>query len=413
MVLLLLACASAPVCESPYTTGQVDVVESGGISFRRTVLSADLCGPAYAVARDDGWVVASFGSQTGLSIPSGAITGFTPEGEGWKGEEILPTSAGVKWPNEPAVVDVDGDGDQDLLVGTGFLTCQLSPWTADCGGLIWLEAGADWKLHEVVPPGASLFYHRGLMEDLNGDGTKDIVAVGESLATPFGSEDAAVLQAFLREGEEFSPEPQILGQGGGSLPELWDVDADGDQDLISAEYFTGGSFVWFRRDGDTWTRFVVDDSRGPSIQAAIVPNLYGDGLPMLVGSNHVNPLEGDPWKPQILAYAIPSDPTGPWEATVLAEDFHSEPGQGVAAPGVFSAGDLDNDGDTDLLVAGDGDVKLYWLAQLSPGQFEQRVLEESLSTAGGSAIQPREGAPTRFVVPGYDDNVVFLYEQAP
>ena len=67
-----------------------------------------------------------------------------------------------KWPNATRVADLNADGRQDVIVGTGFLTCQLVRWTAPCGGLIWFEQTADgWVRHDVISPGNERFIHEG------------------------------------------------------------------------------------------------------------------------------------------------------------------------------------------------------------------------------------------------------------
>lgn len=422
MLLLLLACQTD--CPTPYAAGEVETVTSGPVTFTRELL-ANTCGPAYVEVGDlDGdaspeVVISSFGTQRGLSVAEGAVTAWRPDAEGWTGEALLDQD--LKWPNQTALEDLDGDGDLDVLVGAGFLTCQLGPWTADCGALFWLENGAGWARRDVVAPGADLFYHLPQLTDLDGDGRRDLLAVGESLETPFGSEDRAELRLFLGTDdiERFSVEPIVLAQGGGSLPTLHDVDGDGDQDVVSAEYFVGGSYAWFEQPADPtspWTRHLIDDGRGPAIQMSLVPDLLGDGQTVAVGANHVNDRNDppDPWPPEITMYTLPEDPTEPWPATTLADGFSSREGVGVAAPGVFSWGDIDGDDDIDLLVSGDGDEAMYWLENQGQGAFEQRVLIERAPTAGGSRVTDLDGdGVNELLVAVYEDNAVLLFRRQP
>ena len=415
-MLFLLGCDDP--CGSRFSVGDSTIVTSGDMEFERTAVDAGVCGPAWLDAADldgDGaleLVVSRFGVQTGTSVPNGAIEAYDLEGDTWSPSTVLPEDEGVKWPNGAEPLDLDDDGDLDLLVGSGFLTCQLVPWTADCGGLTWYENGAGWARHDIVAPGADGFFHRALRTDVDGDGRLDLVATRESLATPFGSESFGRMEWFAGSKEGFVWQGELV-EGGGSLPVLFDLDGDGDDDIVSGEYFAApGGFAWFEKDGATYTRHVITEDHGPAIQLSVVPDLFGDGETILVGTNHVNDAEGSdqPWTPEVLAWRIPADPTGAWETEVLADDFDVLPGTGVAAPGVFSWGDIDGDGDIDLLVSGDGDVAMYWLEQ-DAGAFTQHVLEADLATAGGSVVTDLDGdGATDLVVVGYEDNVILRYE---
>ncbi len=396
MILTLLGCTSP--CDSPYTHGQVDTVTSGGLTWQRTAITEGVCGPAFGATADldsDGQrevLLTNFGRPDGFALAAGSVLSIDPRDASTRA--ILAASEGVIWPNRPQPVDIDGDGDLDLLIGLGFLTCQLNPWTASCGGIIWLESGADWRTHEVVAPGAALFYHHPLLTDIDGDGIDDIVAVGESYAGPLGSEAAAEVQWWAGTGGGvFAAEPQRLAEGLGSLPQLWDIDGDGDLDLISGEYFSpdAASFAWLEQDDAGWSRHIIDDTIGPAIQGELVADLYGDGVTRMVGTNHTNTAAGDPWPSQIAVYTPGSDLTAPWASTVLYDGFTSDPSPTAGAPGIFSAGDIDADGDLDLLVSGDGDSRVVWLEQTAPGDFSVHTLEESLPQAGTLILENLDG----------------------
>lgn len=413
---LLLGCTTP--CESSHAHGDVETVVSGGLSWQRTAFTDGICGPAFGTLADfdgDGSTevaVTNFGRSDGFGISSGSVVLVDPVSATF--ETMLPAEAGYKWPNDASPVDIDGDGDLDVLIGLGFLTCQISPWTAPCGGILWLENDGDWTPREVVPPGADLFYHHPLLTDIDQDGVDDMVAVGESYAGPFGTENHAEVRWWAGLGEgAFASEHRVIGEGLGSIPQLWDVDGDGDDDLVSGEYFSAdaASYVWMERDGTDWTRHIIDDGSGPSIQGEMVAGLLGDGVDRLVGSNHTNTAAGDPWPSEIAIYTPGERLDEPWDKQTLYDGFISEPGPGAAAPGIFSAGDIDSDGDIDLLVSGDGDPRVVWMEQTAPGEFSTHTLEEQLTQAGITIIEDLDGdGHNELMVSGYDDNVVFYYD---
>ena len=415
--------------------------------FERLTVDAQADGPAFAEIADldgDGKldiIVTRFGSLLGGATPRRAGGTLSPGSimaylqgatlKDWTQSPILSPEDGVYWPNDATLHDVDGDGDLDAIVGTGFLVCAIFSGVGPCGGLLWFEQrDGGWVRHDVVSPTSALFYHKAVPVDFDGDGIEDLVTVGEERPTDGVSPDRAEAQWFkgTGEGDRFETSPRVIGPGMGSIPTVMDIDGDGDLDVASAELFAGmgASFAWYERVGEPspthpageWLRHVIDAGVGPAIQLSFIENLLGDGRLMAVGSNHTNTAKdpADPWESAVYLYDIPPDPRQPWSRTRISEGVVSLPGSPAApqgAPGIFGWGDADGDGDLDLVVSGDGDPRVLLLEQTAPGAFATRVLDDQLPQAGGMKIADLDGdGAAEIVVCGYKSNGVYVYHRS-
>ncbi|MEU4084798.1 FG-GAP repeat domain-containing protein [Streptomyces aureus] len=386
-------------------------------SFSPHTVDPDLPGAAFAVAGDiegdrrQEIVASGFGRFTavpgGPPLPpaAGQLAVYRQGGRGldtWSKRLVFDTDAAIPFPNEPSLADVDGDGDQDIVVPGGFFRC-----TTPCGSLTWWERrGADtWKRGDVVAPGSSpLFYHRALLVDFDGDGRRDLVTVGESAQPVSRIEGEGPANAWIQVfrgtagPERFSAEPVDVAPGGGALPVVEDVDRDGDLDLASPQYFEpGAAYVWLERIAapspdrpmGRFVRHVIDTTQGRAIALRPVRNLYGEGRTTWVGTNHTNtafpPGSTDPAS-QVVAFSVPADPRSAWTPTVLSSGITSRGRAGQAAPGVFGSGDMDGDRDVDLLVSGDGDDRLFWLEQRADHTFTTHALATGVGQAGGAVV---------------------------
>ena len=136
-------------------------------------------------------------------------------------------------------VDLDGDGDQDLLYtnGDSFDSYLVKPYH----GISWLENTGNLKFeHQQIAfmPGV----HRVLPADLDGDGDLDLVA---SALLPRKTIDAEK-QSFegviwLERKADATYERHVLSQGEPVSPAmtLADIDRDGDVDVIAGNFHDG------------------------------------------------------------------------------------------------------------------------------------------------------------------------------
>ena len=297
---------------------------------------------------------------------------------------------------------------------------------------MWLEqkGGGEWVRHDVLPPTQKLFYHTTLFTDLDGDGVLDLVTVAEDRRIVNGATvDVAETQWFrgdLSQESRFDPTPNVIGPGMGSLFELVDLDEDGDMDIISGEYFAyqrlKTSFAWYEQveaptatTTGVWRRHVIDNQSGPTIQGSLVENFLGDGQPVLIGSNHTNTLkyEDDP-RSAVFIYKPTSGLKQPWARTQISKDMISGTAQaGQAAPGIFGWGDLEQDGDLDLIVSGDSDPRIFLIEQKDQ-TFITHVLDTEISQAGGCKIVDLNGdGKVELLINDFENNKMYLYLEDP
>lgn len=404
------------------------------VVFERITVDAQAGGAAWITVKDmnkDGkldLVLSRFGTLGVGGVPNGEVKIYTQGASitQWTPQTVVPEAQGIQFPNRVTVDDIDMDGDLDIAVPGGFLVCTAIPLGKPCGSLFWMEnTGNAFTPHYIVPKNAALFYHHAGIIDFDNDGIKDLVTVGEANGQ-FGGPGTATAQWFKGNTtpDRFETTARKIGDGLGSLPEIADIDGDGDLDVASAEIFVpNGSFAWMERTADpsmanpngSFTRRVINNDSGPSIMLGLVPNLYGDGKTVAVGSNHTNTAKvpADPQESAIMTLVAGADMKQPWTKTIISQGIVSGPGSlfaPQAAPGIFGWGDIDGDKDIDLAVSGDGDPKVYWMEQVAVGKWSMHVLEAKLPQAGGMVVADLDlDGKNEIVVTGYEANAVYIY----
>lgn len=424
-------------------------------------------------------ITSGYGALSGgAPVGGGTVQVYRPGRDLWTWSKtvVIDPSDKIVFPNRVTVSDVNDDGLNDLIVPSGWFFEPNGTPTRPQGLLTWWEnRGLDaageprpFVRHEIAPSQQASF-HGVDHVDLDGDGIRDLVTTSEAGRAAHLQDDDTVTLQYLRGRADHTFEaPRTLATGsGGSHPVVDDVDGDGRLDIVSSQYFgitnssfDAASFMWFERVTDTEGPLSEADfdkhtistmgEAGHGFGIMRVPDLRQPGTSSWVGVNHQNRCfmeminRGGQFPAEAVMEFTPSDDVRePWEITTLSvpanpatdpmdcddafrdgeglihptDEITSRPSPGQAGPGVFGYGDVDGDGDTDLLVSGDGDRRLFWIERVDATTTRLHTLTapgETFGQSGGAVVADLNGDGTNeLVFSSFDENTLALWTARP
>jgi len=232
----------------------------------------------------------------------------------WKKHRIATGNYSV----DMQTADIDGDGDQDVVIPS-----------YDTGQLTWFEnprptgdpAKGPWKAHKI---GTVKLAHDVEVGDIEGDGDIDVVTREKT-----GTETVVWVHGTTPD----SWTRVVVHKRGGEGTALGDIDGDGDLDLAHNGF-------WVETPSDlvngTWTMRIIDGN-WPADVGVHITDLDGNGTAdvLLAPSESSNG--------QLAWYETNNPKTGPWTRHVIDSS--------VSFVHTFKTGDVDNDGDLDVVTA--------------------------------------------------------------
>ena len=319
----------------------------------------------------------------------------------WELTEAFDYWDGIIWPNKSTVFDINNDGIDDWVIGCGFLARPV-------GNLLWMAGEMnDGVLGFGAPqymeiPDSSRWYHEALPVDMDGDGDMDFVTTNQN--TTVFEEGTGLVEWYENNGVpgEVSLTRHEIAEGGGALLTLFDVDEDGDQDILLPQFWEGASLVWLENTGleTPWVRHTINDNTGRGFGVEVA-DMNGDGRPDIVYGNHNHQLSTEPDE-QIMGiywWEIPAPSEvhdlADWGATmhVVYEGFNIDAPDAdrEGAPGVVHTGDINGDGRMDVSASGDGDDGVYVFIQQADGTFLENKIDSGLTMAGDHVMTDIDG----------------------
>jgi alpha-tubulin suppressor-like RCC1 family protein len=371
---LSLGLAAGLVLPAAALRAQVDFAHAlkfPGGALPTGVLAGDFNGDGHAdlATADDG------GDSVSIFLGDGAA-GFAPA-------QIVAVQDA---PIELAQGDFDGDGDPDLAVGN---------YSSSTVSLLRNDGAGAFTLYANLPGGPGGGCDVPVVADFDDDGDLDIAV---SNVSNDGNCSNDTVSVYLGDGAGGFPASAHYGVG--CQPQylaLGDLDRDGDEDLVVSN-FVGGSLSLLFGDGLGGFQARTDIPISGQPNGLVVGDVNGDQDPDIVVSNFsidtISVLLGDG------TGAFPPASQSDYPAT---------------APGQYPRlGDLDADGDLDIVVPFSGAGSLAVYRNRGGGIFGSPSEYQAASGAEGCAVADfnEDSKPDVAVVTGqgYDGVLVYLGE---
>lgn len=317
-------------------------LDGNGTFGMQQVISTTVNGASIACIEDiDG---DGYPDIVGGSFTSGKLAWFkNNDGQGnFDPQQIIATDLpGI---NSLSAIDIDGDADLDLLVSSEFYSSKLA-WYENLDG-----AGTFGPEH-TLENGIGLGYF-AQPADLDGDGDLDIIGIGRSNGTLAWYENENGSGSFIEH----------------NLGNTWydyriypaDKEGDGDIDFIASNWM---HLAWY----------INLDGFGNFSQPQPI-DLYDNFYLSIVFSDIDNDgdediISGDPsYNNQLLFWRENTDGQGNFgpENTISTINTLTS----------INIGDINNDGDMDILISAEGDDKIAWFENTGPLKIEENIFKD-------------------------------------
>ncbi len=232
---------------------------------------------------------------------------------GWDSEEIITLAQNE--PTDIKITDMDGDGDNDLVV---FARRQLNSQT---NVYVYLWNSITNSLESPISL-TGVTGNQMTIGDIDNDGDMDIAKVGNS--------SPGKMCYFLFNGISWDSEECVETTGDNATNiAIGDVDNDGDNDVVVTNY-SSNNFTFFDWNGNGWDKFT--QSSGSIPYGIVIADADNDG------KNEV--IHG-------IGYSSGSIKVFSWNGSSFDTEYTLSSLQGY--PKYVTVGDADNDGDNDII----------------------------------------------------------------
>ncbi|MBL6906123.1 MAG: VCBS repeat-containing protein [Pseudomonadales bacterium] len=279
--------------------------------------------------------------------------------------------------------DIDGDGDVDLVLASGF---SLGNSTA--GGLMhWLEnpgnptQSQQWQMHSI---GQVPTTHRVKWGDINGDGIDELLSlpiIGVGASAPDYSVNVSLRAYQIPQDPKKGSWPSVVLDQSLQMSHglsIADWNDDGRDDILTASFY-GVHLIQLASRGQAVAKQYLAMGNQEKERPAIGSSEIGIGMVDIASSNIVDRrflATIEPWHGnEVVVYTAGNNRNALWNREVIVDDLSS----GHALQIV----DLDNDGNDEIVAGGRSEP-----FQLSIFYFDEneQKWQRSVLDAGGIAV---------------------------